>query len=179
MSRTDDVADVSTTDVKTEAEEAPKPVEEKALKELPAAPVLSKKPATVPTSTEKARAKNKASTDSIEQWAELKEPADMDKLRADARKKTTPAKTEPGGGWDMFNDYLRQNARLTPAARKANVSGTVRLQFSINQNGEPQGIVMLRSMGYGLDQEARRLVENWVWVRGVDPFVTVEIPFVR
>ncbi len=59
------------------------------------------------------------------------------------------------------------------------MSGTVRLRFNINANGDPQGFITLRSLGYGCDQEAIRLVKDWVWVRGQNPTVTVEIPFVR
>lgn len=148
-------------DVTKESEQLAKPLEKK----TPAAPSSSS-------------AKKKKDT-ADKTWSENNGPADMDKLRREARKKEMPARTEPGGGWEMFNDYLRQNARLTPQANAANVSGTVRLQFSVNDNGEPQGIIVLRSLGYGLDQEARRLIENWVWIKGIDPFISVDIPFSR
>ena len=103
----------------------------------------------------------------------------MAKRRKEAREASSLAQSEPADGWEAFQEYLRQTARLTPAARSKGVSGTVRLRFNINENGEPQTFVTLRSLGYGCDQEAIRLVKDWVWVRGQNPTVTVEIPFVR
>lgn len=112
-------------------------------------------------------------------WNKTGTPPDMTKRRKEAREAERPVQSEPSTGWEAFQDYLRQTARLTPAARTKNVSGTVRLQFTVSENGEPQGFVTLRSVGYGCDQEAVRLVKDWVWVRGQNPTVTVEIPFVR
>lgn len=112
-------------------------------------------------------------------WHETDRKPDMAAEKKAARNQAEPKESEPEGGWDAFSDYLRQNARLTPEARNHNTSGTVQLQFNLNNNGDPQGFVVLRSLGYGCDQEAIRLVQNWEWVRGVNPIVTVEVPFVR
>ncbi len=90
-----------------------------------------------------------------------------------------PAETTPANGWEAFREYLRQGARLTPEARNNNISGTVRVQFSVNANGEPQNFLFLRRLGYGCDQEATRLIQNWEWIRGKNPNVTVDVPFVR
>ncbi|HNG90203.1 MAG TPA: TonB family protein, partial [Saprospiraceae bacterium] len=112
-------------------------------------------------------------------WSPTGTPPDMAKRRKAARDAILPAQSGPADSWEAFQDYLRQTARLTPLAKEKGVSGTVRLQFSVNANGEPQGFITLRSVGYGCDQEAIRLVKDWVWVRGQNPVVTVEIPFVR
>lgn len=112
-------------------------------------------------------------------WSKTGTPPDMAKRRKEAREASNMAQSEPADGWEAFQEYLRQTARLTPAARNKGVSGTVRLRFNINANGDPQGFITLRSLGYGCDQEAIRLVKDWVWVRGQNPTVTVEIPFVR
>ena len=103
----------------------------------------------------------------------------MDAERKKVREESQAQQSEPVDGWEAFREYLRQNARLTPEARNRNVSGTVQLQFNVNANGEPTGFVVLRSLGFGCDQEAIRLVQNWEWVRGQNPIATVDVPFVR
>jgi len=115
--------------------------------------------------------------DSIWHKTDLK--PDMVAAKKEAREAMQPEFSEPAGGWDAFNEYLRQNARLTLEARNNNASGTVRLQFTVNGNGEPQNFITLRSLGYGCDEEAVRLVKNWDWVRGKSPNVTVDVGFVR
>lgn len=112
-------------------------------------------------------------------WHETDRKPDMDAERKAARDEAQLKESEPEGGWEAFSEYLRLNARLTPEARNHNTSGTVQLQFNLNDNGDPQGFVVLRSVGYGCDQEAIRLVKNWEWVRGQNPIVIVEVPFVR
>lgn len=112
-------------------------------------------------------------------WHETDRKPDMQAEKKAARDQDQQKESEPEGGWEAFSEYLRQNARLTPEARNHNASGTVQLQFNLNANGEPQGFVILRSVGYGCDQEAIRLVRNWEWVRGINPILTVDVPFVR
>ncbi len=74
---------------------------------------------------------------------------------------------------------LGEDARLTLEARDHNISGTVRLQFSVNANGEPQNFITLRSLGFGCDEEAVRLVKGWDWIHGKSPMVTLDVRFVR
>lgn len=90
----------------------------------------------------------------------------------------TGIQTQPQGGWGAFQEYIRQNARLTDQARNNNISGTVRLEFEVGYDGKPINVKVLRGLGYGCNEEAIRLVETWKWTQGVSP-VTVDIPFVR
>ena len=113
-------------------------------------------------------------------WNDTEKKSDLDRLRKEVRNEQLgPAQSEPTEGWLAFTEYLRQSARLPQEARDRNVSGTVRLQFTVNANGEPQNFVVLRSLGQSCDDEAKRLVQNWGWIRGQNPLVTVEIKFVR
>lgn len=112
-------------------------------------------------------------------WNQNRIPPDMAKRRKQVRDDKQPLESEPADGWDAFQEYLRQNARLTPAARNNNVSGTVRLQFTVNANGDTQAFITLRSIGYGCDEEAIRLVREWEWVRGRNATVVLDVPFVR
>jgi hypothetical protein len=101
----------------------------------------------------------------------------MDALKDKAEE--VPAYSEPAGGWDAFQEYCRSNARLTDLARNNNVSGTVRLQFSITTNGDPINFLTIKSLGYGCDEEAIRLVKDFEWVKGKTNLVNVEIKFSR
>ncbi len=125
----------------------------------------------------RAKAKESRTADSV--WHETDLKPDMAAEKKAARDEAQPKESEPANGWDEFREFLRQNARLTPEARNRNVSGTVRLQFNVNENGVPQQFIVLRSVGYGCDQEAIRLVQGWEWVRGQNPVVTLDVPFVR
>ena len=143
---------------------------------LPSADIAVRKPASEAAKAKKSTAPGR-NADST--WHSTDRKPDMAAEKKAARDEAVPKESEPEGGWDAFNDYLRQNARLPSEARNRNISGTVRLQFNLNNNGEPQGFIFLRSLGYGCDQEAIRLVQNWAWKRGQNPIITVEIPFVR
>lgn len=109
--------------------------------------------------------------------------AETDKISA---RETAKKKSEepvngatPAGGWDNFRRYLRDNARLTGAARNNNVSGYVVLQFRVGQDGQPVDMVKIRSLGYGCDEEAIRLVKSVMWTPAGPGLTTVEVPFVR
>lgn len=101
---------------------------------------------------------------------------DLDALR---KKDEILSAAEPVGGWDTFNEYIRQNALLPMLARENNVSGSVILQFSPLPSGETGSIRVVKSLGFGCDDEAKRLVQLFTWLQGRDNTVKVEIRFVR
>jgi len=92
---------------------------------------------------------------------------------------SSPATSQPVGGWNDFKEYLRKNARLTEAARQNNISGTVKIKFRLEENNQPIDFQVIQPLGYGCDDEAIRLLKAYSWRRGVDPEVTVDIPFIR
>ncbi len=51
--------------------------------------------------------------------------------------------------------------KYTPAARDANVQGTVVLQAVIGQDGVATGIRIIRGLGLGLDEQAVNAVQSW------------------
>ena len=53
----------------------------------------------------------------------------------------------------------------TEEARLAGVEGTVVVYAEIAKNGSPENLRVLRSLGYGLDQEAVRAVQQWQFER--------------
>jgi TonB family C-terminal domain len=108
-----------------------------------------------------------------------KSKAQPDQDRAKKMNEQTSASSEPAEGWEAWQDYLRQNARLPETARQNNVSGKVLLQFRVGEDGRPVDFQILRSLGYGCDEEAIRLVKSYNWKRGANPTLKVEIPFIR
>ena len=100
----------------------------------------------------------------------------VNKPEADAEK--VPLHPEPMGGMEAYQDYLRTAMRKPDAAMQANVRGKVGLRFSVNKDGRPIQIVTTKSLGYGCNEEAIRLVqEGTFWLQGQDNIVELEIEF--
>ncbi len=96
-----------------------------------------------------------------------------------AAKKSDTALAAPNGGWDAFHDFLRRTARLPAEARNNNVSGKVRLEFTVGPDGKPANVRVVRALGFGCDEAAMRLIRLFDWSpAGAGP-VVVEVPFVR
>ncbi len=109
---------------------------------------------------------------------------DRAKAKSAPKKSAPPApvsesNSTPVGGWNKFRNYLRDNARLTEAARQHNVSDTLKLRFRLDENNQPVDFQILHSLGYGCDEEAIRLVKAYSWQRGSNPELTLDVPFVR
>ena len=87
--------------------------------------------------------------------------------------------TQPRDGWPAFRNYLNANAHLTALALANNVSGTVRLEFSLDGQSRPTGFQIIRGLGYGCDEEAIKLVKSVSWTGAPFQPVTVDVPFVH
>lgn len=99
-----------------------------------------------------------------------------------AAKKKMPAQaaeSQPEGGWESFEAYVRQNARLPEAARQNNVSGTVRMQFRLNNKNQPIDFKPIKALGFGCEEAAIRLIQAYTWERGNTDSLEVDIPFIR
>ncbi len=86
---------------------------------------------------------------------------------------------QPKEGWDSFRKRLANDAHLTPAALANNVTGTVRLQFSLNKRSQPIDFKVINSLGHGCDEAAIQLVKITEWIKVNDQPITVDVPFVR
>lgn len=72
----------------------------------------------------------------------------------------------PGGNAQISN-YLRQNLRYPEAALKARVEGRVFVSFIVTYEGGIRDVSILKGYGYGINEEARRLVQNMPnWIPG-------------
>ncbi|HAD15008.1 MAG TPA: hypothetical protein DCF33_21490 [Saprospirales bacterium] len=110
---------------------------------------------------------------------EAKKAKSQPKAESAKPKPSGTAEAQPSGGWDAFNEYLRQNARLPEQARQNNVSGIVRIRFLVDKNGQPKDFFILKPLGFGCDEAARRLIEQYRWSPGQNDTLAVDIPFVR
>jgi TonB family protein len=65
----------------------------------------------------------------------------------------------PGGEREMMM-YLGRNIKYPTAASKKNVSGTVLISFEVGKHGNISKPEVVKGLGYGLDDEAVRVVWN-------------------
>lgn len=70
------------------------------------------------------------------------------------------SRPEPVIGWQKYYAYIDQNLHTPQAARESQISGTVEVSFTINPEGQAIDIQIEKSLGYGWDEEAIRIIEN-------------------
>ena len=69
------------------------------------------------------------------------------------------------------------------AARAAQVSGMVVLQLVVTAEGKPAQIKLIKSAGYGLDEQSVKAVKQWTFIPGIrhgkptPMYATVEVTF--
>jgi len=63
-----------------------------------------------------------------------------------------------GGGKKEFNKFISNNLRYPKAALEAGIEGKVLVEYEIDDNGFVHNPRVLRSLGYGCDEEAVRIV---------------------
>lgn len=66
------------------------------------------------------------------------------------------------GGMKKFQKYVDENLNYPEEARINNIKGTIIVYFVVNRNGAilPKSVKALNSLGFGLDEEAIRLIKN-------------------
>lgn len=64
------------------------------------------------------------------------------------------------GGESAMNFWLARNRRTPEAAERSFISGVVKVTFVVNTDGSRQDITVIKSVGYGCDEEAVRLVKS-------------------
>lgn len=63
--------------------------------------------------------------------------------------------------------YILSNLKYPESAKMSEVSGTVRLSFVVETNGNVSNITIDKSVGAGCDNEAIRLLQNTHWIPAV------------
>jgi TonB family protein len=64
------------------------------------------------------------------------------------------------GGPRAFGSFLQKNLRYPSAAQGDNVGGKVYVQFVVNTDGTAQDFQILKSVGFGCDEEAIRVLKS-------------------
>ncbi|GAB3170280.1 TonB family protein [Telluribacter humicola] len=83
----------------------------------------------------------------------------------------------PGGITAMY-EYISQNMKYPPAAVRAKVQGIVFLSFVVTTEGEIRDIQILKSMGFGTDVEAKRIVSSMpLWQPGIQSGQPVNVRY--
>lgn len=67
------------------------------------------------------------------------------------------------GGAAAYREYISQNARYPDKAREANKEGAVFVSFVVDEQGRILDAQVLKGCGYGLDEEAVRLIRLMPW----------------
>ncbi|MEM7297263.1 MAG: TonB family protein [Bacteroidota bacterium] len=68
--------------------------------------------------------------------------------------------SKPRGGSKEFKKYLETQLQYPASARENEIEGTVTLQLTISSDGSISNIDVKKSVGYGCDEEAIRLVRE-------------------
>ena len=68
-----------------------------------------------------------------------------------------PAPSYPGGN-EALKKFVGQNLIYPPEALQKGVQGTVRVKFEIDHKGNVSRPEIMDGLGYGCDEEARRIV---------------------
>jgi TonB family protein len=63
-------------------------------------------------------------------------------------------------GMTAFKKYLIENVKYTPTAREKGIEGTVVVEFLVSDNGDITDLEVKEGLGYGLDEEAIRLIQS-------------------
>ncbi|MDR6807555.1 TonB family protein [Dyadobacter sp. BE34] len=64
------------------------------------------------------------------------------------------------GGNEALMQYLLQNLQYPEAARKINVEAIALVSFTVDKNGDIRNAKSLKNIGYGIDKEALRVVNE-------------------
>lgn len=72
----------------------------------------------------------------------------------------TATNAKPEFGWEAYEVYLKENTKLPPRARQYNVKGRVIVSFVVNEKSELSDFTIIRSLGFGCDEEAIRIIKN-------------------
>ena len=62
------------------------------------------------------------------------------------------------GGTEAFRAFIAENLRYPDEALKANIEGRVMVGYDVKDTGEVENVHVLKSLGYGCDDEALRLI---------------------
>ncbi len=93
------------------------------------------------------------------------------------------APVSPEGGWDKFQEYLKNNLQYPEDAKRSQIQGMVRIEILIDAEGKIKDLEIKRGLIESCNQEAIRLVKNYKWLAArqngiaVEERITVRVSF--
>ncbi len=82
------------------------------------------------------------------------------------------------GGFTELSRYLSGSIKYPAAAQRANVSGRVFVSFVVTKTGEVTDVDLLKGIGFGADEEARRVVSQMPrWIPGKQDGKAVNVKY--
>lgn len=87
---------------------------------------------------------------------------------------------EPEGGFAKMERYVRKNLRYPTEAKANGISGDVTVRFQISADGSPSQLEVVTGIGYGCDEEAKRLLREgpkWRVANTTTTWITYTIQF--
>ncbi len=69
-------------------------------------------------------------------------------------------RAQPSAGYAAYKSYLKENLQYPQAARENNIEGVVKVAFEVSPTGKLQDFSIQKSLGYGCDEEAIRLIKE-------------------
>jgi protein TonB len=73
---------------------------------------------------------------------------------------------EPVGGYDSFYALVKKNLKYPKQAQRVEVQGRVFVEFVVNRDGSPTDIKVIKGIGAGCDEEAKRVIRLTKWNPG-------------
>jgi periplasmic protein TonB len=86
---------------------------------------------------------------------------------------------EPVGGWSAFYKTLGKNIKYPRQAERARANGRVFVEFTVNDKGELSHFKIIKGVGYGCDEEAKRVISLTKWNPGKQRGVPVNVKMVQ
>lgn len=115
----------------------------------------------------KMAAKQKPATEKEEKLSEkevIDSEKDMKKALPGGGQQASKSKSPDNQQINDFQVYVRQNLQMPEEARRNHISGIVRVEFDVDNNGKPSHLRIVKSLGHGCDEEAMRLLKDGpVW----------------
>jgi TonB family protein len=97
---------------------------------------------------------------------ELSQEADAHFTTGEIYDKADVMPTYPGG-IEAYYKYLQENLKYSDEAMDAGISGKVFVEMVVNKDGSISNVKALKGVGYGLNEEAIRVVSaSPVWISG-------------
>ena len=83
-------------------------------------------------------------------------------------------KAEPKGGLTIFYKYISQNFK---APEVTGLNGKILIKFNIDKDGKATEPKIVRGIGFGADEEAIRVIKNYIWIPWVQRGQTLKSSF--